>query len=253
MRKIIFFFLLISFFSLQSAWADTSLDLYHKANIAYQKMDYPAAVSLYEQLIKTGNISADVYYNLGNAYFKNGNAPRAILNYERAKKLNPEDEDINFNLKIASLKVMDKMDVIPEVFYKRWIRAIAMSFPSNTWTTLFIILVWFLFGAAAFYMTGQTSALKKISFVLIMVFAFLSVSSFVFAKKRYAISRQEKQSIIITPSVYIKSSPDEKGNDLFILHEGTKVDVLDELNGWDKIRIANGTIGWMKSTDLENI
>src|SRR4051812_44117618 len=104
---ILFLFLTGTFLSAQKKDA---LTVYHQANIAYQKMDYAAATDLYEKLIRQGSISAEVYFNLGNSYFKQGNVPKAILNYERAKKLAPDDEDIDFNLKIAGLKVVDRID-----------------------------------------------------------------------------------------------------------------------------------------------
>ena len=134
-----------------------ALTLYHTANTAYQKQDYAGSIKLYEQLIADGNVSTEVYFNLGNSYFKEGNVPRAIINYERAKKLAPEDEDIEFNLKIASLKVVDRIDNVPEVFYKRWIRSMATIFPANTWSIVFVILIWLVFMSAGFYVISSVS------------------------------------------------------------------------------------------------
>lgn len=238
--------------ALGSAKSD-ALKIYHQANIAYQKLDYESSIRLYEQLIKNKSVSEEVYYNLGNSYFKAGNFAKAILNYERGKKLDPDDEDINFNLKIASLKVVDKIESVPQIFYKKWINQFSVLFPADTFSIVLIIMIWLLFASAAFYVIVHTVTGKKISFILIIIFLFLTCIGGVMAARSHAIARIDQQSIIMETSVYVKSSPDEKGNDLFILHEGTKVDVLDQLNNWRKIRIANGSVGWMKLDEMEII
>jgi tetratricopeptide (TPR) repeat protein len=248
----------ILFFFLSSIHATAMTDaeamkIYHEANIAYQKLDYEKCIQLYEQLVKNKHVSPEVYFNLGNAYFKAGNFAKAILNYERTKKLTPDDEDVNFNLKIASLKVIDKIESVPEIFYKRWINSLSTLLTSDTFTIIFILMVWLLFVSAAFYVIGQSVFLRKISFFGIIIFLLLSIAGGVIAARSHAIMNVDKQGIIMTSSVYVKSSPDEKGNDLFILHEGTKVDVMDVLNNWRKIRIANGSIGWMKAEEMEII
>src|SRR4051812_45195426 len=114
MKKCISILLLMTVFvKVHAADQSQALKIFHEANIAYQKQDYGSSIKLYEQLIKNQNVSTEVYFNLGNSYFKSGNTSKAILNYERAKKLSPDDEDINFNLKIASLKVVDKIEPVP--------------------------------------------------------------------------------------------------------------------------------------------
>jgi tetratricopeptide (TPR) repeat protein len=226
---------------------------YRQANIAYQKQDFEQSIKLYEELIKNNKVSSDIFYNLGNAYFKNGNFSKAILNYERSLKLSPDDEDAMFNLKIASLKVVDKMESVPEIFYKKWLNAIARILPSNSWTILFIVMIWILFSSLAFYFLGNSVRIKKISFLLTILFLVFTAATGFIAARSHSINNVEEKAIIMSSSVYIKSSPDDKGNDLFILHEGTKVEILDKLNTWSKIRIANGGIGWMPSGDLEKI
>ncbi len=246
--------LLLHFALITRASSDSeAIKTFHLANIAYQKLDYEKSINLYEQLIKNKTISEEVFFNLGNSYFKAGNFAKAILNYERAKKLDPDDDDTNFNLKIASLKVVDKIESIPQIFYKRWINQFSVLLPADTFSIVLIVMIWLFFASAAFYISSSTVTGKKISFILIVVFLFLTGLSGVMAVRSHAIARIDKQSIIMSTSVYVKSSPDEKGNDLFILHEGTKIDVLDQIDNWRKIRIANGSVGWMKSDDMEII
>jgi len=253
MKKLIYFFLFLAMSTSLFAQKKDALTLYHTANTAYQKQDYAGSIKLYEQLIADGNVSTEVYFNLGNSYFKEGNVPRAIINYERAKKLAPEDEDIEFNLKIASLKVVDRIDNVPEVFYKRWIRSMATIFPANTWSIVFVILIWLVFMSAGFYVISYSTGLKKISFISGIVLTIFTITTYLMSARSYSISHVEEQAIVISSSVYVKSSPDEKGNDLFILHEGTKVEILEPFEGWKKIRIANGTIGWLKLNEIEKI
>jgi tetratricopeptide (TPR) repeat protein len=226
---------------------------FYEGNIAYQKLDYPKSILVYEDLLKNNYRSVEIYFNLGNAYFKSGDFSRAILNYERAKKLEPEDEDIAFNLKIASLKVVDKIDAVPEIFYKRWINRLSLLISPDTWSIILILMVWLMFAAAALYITGRTVAMKKIAFLNIIVFIILTCTSGIMAARSHMRINVDKQAIIMTSSAYVKSSPDEKGNDVFILHEGTRVDVLDEIGEWKKIRIANGNIGWVKGSEMEQI
>ncbi|MCX6292044.1 MAG: tetratricopeptide repeat protein, partial [Bacteroidetes bacterium] len=226
---------------------------FNKAKEYYQKSDYENAARLYESIVKSGMVSAEVYYNLGNCYFKTGNISATMLQYERAKKFSPDDEDISFNIKIASLKVVDKMEVVPEVFYKRWQRNIALFFTTDTWTKIFLVNFWLLFIFLSGYVISASSFIKKISFITAIIFLITSVSTFMATQKSYSMTYVDQQAIITSASVYVKNSPDEKGSDQFIIHEGTKVDVLDELGDWKKIRIANGSIGWLKQNEMEVI
>lgn len=232
---------------------EMALKKYHEANIAYQKLDYEKSITLYKDLLENNFRSVEVYFNLGNSYFKSGDFSRAILNYERAKKIAPYDEDTNFNLKIASLKVVDKIETAPQIFYKRWVNRMSTIFSSDTWTTLFIVFLWMFFATTALYVTVTDVTSKKISFFSLLLFLLVTVSSAILMLKSHVTMNVDKQAIIMSSSVYIKSSPDEKGNDLFILHEGTKADVLDEIGEWRKIRIANGSVGWMKIEEMETI
>lgn len=247
---------LLVYFLFSSLVISASTDyqkVFHDANIAYQKMDYEKSIELYSSLVKDGKVSSDVFYNLGNSYFKRGDFPKAILNYERAKKLAPDDEDISFNIKLAGLKVVDKMEAVPEIFYKRWFNALARSISADNWATLFVAMIWLLLGSAAYYFLAKSVGAKKLAFTLLLLFLLLSISSGLMASRSHQITYTDKHAIIMAASVYVKSSPDENGNDQFILHEGTKVEVLDELNEWNKIRIANGSVGWMKSDEMERI
>lgn len=253
MKKIFVLFFLVQITRMAISNPTETLAVYKQGNLQYQKMDYTGAIKTYESILSKGTSSSQVYFNLGNAYFKSGNVPKAILNYERAIKINPDDEDIKFNLKIASLKIVDRIDNVPEVFYKRWFNQIVAFMPANSWSMTFIISFWLLFISAAIYIFGTTSRIKKISFIFIMMFFLISIFTYTTAASSKKMYHDDRQGIIMSSSVYVKSSPDEKGNDLFILHEGTKVDIIENFENWNKIKIANGTIGWLKANDVEKI
>jgi len=233
--------------------AEDPKTLFRKANEYYQKEDFESAIRTYEELIKERTVSVEVYFNLGNAYFKTGNVSKSIVNYERALKLSPDDEDILFNLKIAQLKVIDKIEPVPDIFYKRWMRSVAGLLPEDKWTSIFTALFWLMIVFAGIFYLGKKSAVRKTGFVLMIIMLFLSLTSFVLTRQSIAMNRTEQKAIIMVPSVYVKSSPEDKGSDLFILHEGSKVEILDEFAEWNKVRIANGSIGWVKQTVFEII
>lgn len=229
------------------------IDVFHKGNIAYQKGDYSSAISAYKDILKSGSVSTEVYFNLGNAYFKSDSLAKAILNYERAKKLNPDDEDILANLKLASIRVVDKIDPIPQIFYKRWLIALAGGLSSDTWSIVFLSLIWLAFASALLYIFGHSILLKKISFFLIFGFLALSAFTFIIAKESHSENYVDQQGIVMVSTAYIKSAPDEKGNDLFILHEGAKVEASEIVNGYRKIKTANGSVGWIAYSQIEII
>jgi tetratricopeptide (TPR) repeat protein len=255
-RTFLYVFLLTIFnfqFTVFNSFAGSPQDDFIKANELYKHGDYENAVKAYEKMLNEGNTSAEIYFNLGNSYYKLNNVSKSILNYERGLKLAPDDEDINFNLRIAQLKVADKIEPLPEIFYVRWLKSLTAWLPLAAWSTVFLACFWLLFLSAGFYLFAHSSAAKKTAFALILVFMFLSLSSFLVARESHRSTATNIHAVIASASVYVKSSPDEKGNDLFILHEGTKVNVLDELGEWKKIRIANGTVGWLKVHDIEVI
>lgn len=227
--------------------------LFEKGNNFYQKSDYEAAAKTYEEIIKQGYESAELYYNLGNTYYKTGKIPNAILFYERAKKLAPNDEDINFNLKIANLQIIDKINPMPEFFLKRWWNNIADLLPANDWAWLAILILFCLLILIIVSLLSYNLGLKKITLFLSAVLFIISCLSFLLARYQYKHLLNKNKAIIFTPSAYVKSSPNEKSIDLFILHEGTKVEINDVLGEWEKIKLINGNIGWVKSHNLEII
>jgi len=224
--------------------------LLDSANTAYSKNKFDAAIKHYDQIIASGYESPEVYYNLGNAHYKSSHIALAILNYERAKKLSPADEDINYNLKMANAKLADKIESLPQLFITDWWNSFLLSLSEKNWSILFIVFIWIGFTGLLIYFLTKNRSTKQLGFIIcVSGFAFSFLFLFV-ARKSHNISMSRNEAIVLTSSVSIKGSPSEQGTNLFILHEGTKVH-LEQTNGdWLEVKIPNGNRGWIKSSDL---
>ena len=228
-------------------------DLFSRANLFYQKQEYDSAEKLFTEVVQYDSSLADAWFNLGNVYFREGEIAKAIVCYERAKKLSPADEDIDFNLHVANLRVTDKIDPLPRIFYLRWIDAASLLFSPGNWAIIIVILFWLFAIFILCYFLVSSITIRKLGFFMALLSLFLMISSYALALHQQEVVYGAEAAIITSPSVYVKSSPDEKSSDLFILHEGTKIEVLDELNDWKKIRIANGNVGWVLRNNFETI
>ncbi|MCX6304716.1 MAG: tetratricopeptide repeat protein [Bacteroidetes bacterium] len=224
-----------------------------KANKAYSAGSYSIAADLYQKVADAGFASPELFYNLGNTYFKMNDYSRAILWYERARRLDPGNEDINFNLNVANTKISDKIEPLPELFYKRWFNGLIQFLPADTWAMMFICMVVAGLLGLVMYLASRVLVLRKIGFWAALGLFLLSFVSFVFAWNGYNFANSASEAIIFAPTITVKSSPDDKSTDLFVVHEGTKVKLLDNISGWYEIRIANGSVGWLPKNSLEKI
>ena len=224
-----------------------------KANKAYSAGSYTTAADLYNKVVSAGYEAPELYYNLGNTYFKMNDYAHAILWYERAMRLAPGNEDIDFNLNVANTKISDKIEPLPVLFYKRWFNALLQLFSVDTWAGIGVLL--FLAGllGGALYLTSRILVLRKAGFWSASGFILLSLFALLMAWSSNSFTKSASEAIIFAPTITVKSSPDEKSTDLFVVHEGTKVRLLDNINGWFEIRIANGSVGWLPLTSLEKI
>ncbi len=222
----------------------------NNANKAYQNGLYEEAVSIYEKVLKQGHTSAELYYNLGNAYFKANKIPSAILNYERALKLDPTNEDIIYNLKVSNNQIIDKIDELPKLFYQRWWESLKQLNAPDNWAILSIILFSLLFTSIAIFLLSPSVNLRRVLLPIGFGLLFFTVLVFIIAQNTYKNANSKNEGIIYAASLSVKSSPEESGVDLFVVHEGLKVQIIDELTGWKEIRIANGSKGWVKSETI---
>lgn len=220
---------------------------------AYTAGDFNEALQSWLELYDSGYRSPNLSYNIGNAYFKLGEIPDAILFYERAHLLKPADENINYNLGIAKTLTVDRFNEIPELFFVRWFNFISLMFKGNTWSiisvTSFIICLIFL----SLYIYSSRYKLKVTGFWIAIMLFTISVSSISFSLQNNSLVNDSRKAIIMVPQISGKSSPDNSGTDLFILHEGTKVSIGDEVGGWYEIRLSDGNKGWVPVTSVNII
>ncbi|MBE9485330.1 MAG: tetratricopeptide repeat protein [Bacteroidetes bacterium] len=228
-------------------------DLITQGDSAYNSEMYTEAISNYEAVLDQGFESAQLYYNLGNAYFNINMLPAAILNYERAKVLAPADADIDFNLNIANSMIPDKIEPVPEIFYIRWWKSLRNSFNLYTWTIASISIFVMLILCAGIFFLSRNILMRKFAFWSGIFFILFSIAGFSMTYTRYDIQSKHLEAIVFDPTITVKSSPNQLGKDLFVIHEGTKVFILEEINEWCNIKIANGSAGWLPATSIKRI
>jgi len=236
-----------------SAQTEELSSVFEDANRLYLAQKYDAAISRYESVINNGYESGEVYFNLGNAYFKSGKLQYAILNYERAKKIIPNDDDVEFNLQLARVQLVDKVESIPELFIYRWIDSILSAFSLHTmvWMIYFLFLaVLGLFSVFLFTRTVESKRYSLMSAMFLTFFLVIGIANFLIQSYRQSNS---EFAIVMTDVANIKSAPDSNGNDLFVIHRGIKVQVLDSVNKWSKIRLVDGKVGWIPEKEVETI
>ena len=223
------------------------------ADSAYVNGNYQEAIKVYESLLKQGE-SAELYYNLGNAYYRTENITRAVLNYERALLLSPGDGDIRFNLQIARSKTIDKIVPESEMFFVTWYRSLVNIMSVDGWGRMALVSLALVIVLFLVYLFSARVWVQKVGFfgggILLVVFVF---SNFFAWQQRQQLLNREG-AIVVAPSVTVKSTPAQNGTDLFILHEGTKVVITDgSMKSWREIRLADGKKGWIESKKIELI
>ena len=224
-----------------------------EANKLYQDGDYQKAIELYNQVLDAGVESSAVYYNLGNSYYKAGEISKAILNYERALVLNPGDKDTKYNLTLAQKATVDKIKVLPELFFVRWYNSFVSTFSADQWAYFSVALfIAFLIMAALFF-HSDSIGLKKTGFTVGIVLLLLTAVTIFFATKQYHRVSDRNYGIVMTPSVVVRGAPDSSGTELFVVHEGLKVQIVESLGDWYNVRMADGNEGWIMKSDLEKI
>ena len=235
------------------AYSQNSKVLVDSAEIYFKNTQYDKAINAYNKIIASGEESAALFYNLGNAYYKNNNIPLAIANYERAKRLAPNDEDIIFNLRLAKTQTIDKVSSIPVFFLTDWYNRITGITTTNKWAYISIVSFLLSLSLLLFYFFSRSVQIKKLTFLTASFLLLISLVSMASSYNQKKLNFDRRFAIITTPSVSIKGSPDESSTNLFVLHSGTKLQVLDQIQDWYKIKIENGEIGWIKFNDVEKI
>ena len=225
--------------------------LFNRATETYNNGDYQKAIDYYSEILDNGEHSAELYFNLGNANYKLNQIAPSIYNYEKALLLSPNDKEIKNNLTYARNMTLDAIEVMPETGLSRIYKAITgiMTFDQWSYTAVLFMFLFVLLYIAFYYFKYATK--KRIAFISSIVSLFISVMAVVFAFVQYNDFKADQPAIVFDSEVQIKAEPNKRSEPIFVLHEGTKVNVLDELNEWKKIKIVDGKTGWVSSESIK--
>ena len=225
-------------------------EIFITANQAYRSQEYKRAIELYQQILSQGYESAEIYYNLGNCYYRLDQIGQAILYYEKALRLDPNDEDIKYNLEIANLRVVDRIKLPPRFFLFDWWDDVKFFFSLKD--LIYMISISFFLVSVFFicWLFIRNYRIRRFFLTLSILAVILIVFWGYVYYLRIDEYKHHHQGIILAPSVTVLSAPDENSTDVFILHEGVKVDLDEQRQDWVKIRLADGKTGWVKSNVL---
>ena len=248
MRKILFTTILACIAAIVSAATKA------EADEMYEKEQYSDAAKIYETLLKSNGEAAEVYYNLGNCYYKMDNIPLAVLNYERAILLSPGDNDIRANLALARGKTIDKVVPPSEMFFVTWWRDLANSMSIDAWEILGITSFLLVLIGVALYLFRTRLWVRKVGIYGAMLFFVVTLISNLAALSQHLGLKYRNTAIILAPSVTVKSSPSDRSTDLFLIHEGSKVEILDSsMKEWMEVKFEEGKQGWIPVSTAEII
>jgi tetratricopeptide (TPR) repeat protein len=227
--------------------------VFEKANQLYLNGEYSSAREEYQKIINSGFESVELYYNLGNTFYKLGQIPPAILYYEKALIINPKDLDIRFNLDLANKLVVDKINPVNEFFFRKWFRNISGILETDTWGYISLISFVLLLSVILVVYVARGFKFRKVMVTSGVILLILLVFSLLFGGIQSKQSVHPDSAIVFSSSLTAKSSPDPGGTDLFVIHEGVKVKITDKVGTWIRIRLADGNEAWIPENSVERI
>lgn len=228
-------------------------DNFDKATTLYQKGDYTQAAAVYSSILKSGKESSALYYNLGNTYYKLNNVPESIYYYEKALQLDPENTDAKNNLIFANQMKVDAITPLPKTWVRQLSDGIVGLFSAHTWAVLSIIGVFAFVLSFLLYYFVERTALKRTFFSLMLVFLFFAVGSYTLAHFCHKQVSQTQYAILFDKTVRVFSDANAYSSEVMQLHEGTKVEIIEDAKDWVKIRLVNGKTGWTKVSSLRKL
>lgn len=227
--------------------------LFSEANTFYKVEDYQRALDVYLSIEEQGYQSSDLYFNLGNTYYKLNKVAPAIYYFEKALKLNPANEDAAFNLAFAKRMTIDVIEELPKTFLQKFSINVIQKLPFDTWALIAVIASFLTALFFLIYFFSSSSKKKLIYFNTTILTLVIMLVTVIFAYKNYDTVQLNRTAIIFATKAVIKNAPTKSSEEAFELHEGTKVIILDELDDWKKIKIADGKVGWINDQLLKEI
>ena len=253
-RKILYTILAVVSFAVSVRGADpTSAERWSSGNAAYSAGNYDEAIAEYQAIVDGGEYSLELYYNLANAHFKAENIGKAILYYNKALRLDPSQEDVLHNLAIAEAKTKDRVGEETAFFLAEWMRALRNTMSCTAWSVLSLVAFALFLAFALLFLLATPIKVRKAGFfcALCAVVLFVATISFAISSRSDILTHDE--AIVLSSAISVKSSPDRSATDLFVLHEGTKVRIVSEVDEWCEVVLADGKKGWLQKNDIEEI
>jgi tetratricopeptide (TPR) repeat protein len=225
--------------------------LFEQANTFYNNGKYTEAIDSYEKIIESGQHSAELYYNIANAHYKLNHIAPSIYYYEKALQLAPNDSEIKNNIVFARNMTIDAIDKMPEVGFSVWLKNIANYTTFDSWAKAAVVLMLLFIGLYLVYYFTQTSLRKRLVFIGSIASLLLVFISVALAYHNYNLTQKDQPAIVFAKESVIKNEPNLRSNEAFKLHEGTKVQILETVDNWKKIQLADGKTGWVLSEDIK--
>ena len=250
MKQLLYIVLVLSSFVVN---AQSANELFKKGNKLYTEQDYDAAIEAYEAVVAGGMESSDLYFNLGNCYYKLNKIAPSIYNYEKALKIDPNNDDAQNNLSYAKRMSIDVIEELPKTFLQRFSENVIMKFTYDQWAVIGVIAAGLVALFFLLYFFSTTTRKKFVFFNLSLLMALALIVSTIFAFSNFDTVKKNRQAIIFAAKSEVKNAPMMSSELVFELHEGTKVIILDGLDNWVKIKLADGKIGWIPQIDLKEI
>ncbi|CAI8363890.1 MAG: Uncharacterised protein [Flavobacterium sp. SCGC AAA160-P02] len=247
MKKLLILLLFVS----QFVASQSAEGLFKKANEQYKLENYNEAIKTYKEIEELRLISSEMYYNLGNCYYKLNQVAPAIYNYEKALLINPLNEDASNNLVFAKRLTIDNIEELPKSIFQKIDETIIKKLSYNEWAIISVIFSFLGCGLFFLFYFSYTPTKKRIFFITSLLSFFLLILSSVFTIKEHSYTQANIEAIIFVEESEIKNAPTSNSDTIFKLHEGTKVKVLDTLDRWKKIKIADGKIGWIDTNQIK--
>ena len=231
--------------------AQNTDELFNKANNLYKNGSYEQAVELYKSIIESKNISSELFYNLGNCYYKLNKVGPSIYNYEKALLLDPLNEDAKNNLVFAKRLTLDRIEELPKSVLQKFNENYISKISFNGWAVIAVVISFLASLLFILYYFSITPSSKRIFFSTSILSFILLVISLAITYHQFSKTSNTVEAIVFSDEVSVKNEPTKNGDEVFSLHEGTKVIVLDEVDDWKKIRLSDGKIGWLKSNNIK--
>lgn len=231
-----------------------NLESFEKANTYYLSENYSDAAEAYEAILASGSHSTELYFNLGNSYFKLNKIAPCILNYEKALVLSPNNERILNNLSFANKMTVDKIETVPELNIFKPLKKIFHFFSLTGWAIMSIVFICLFITFFIAYYLEPKAAKKRLFFILGFFSICLTIGCFLIANKKGEVKKNLKYAVVFSQESAIKLEPELKSESIFYLHEGTKVMLIDSSNAyWTKIKLQDGRVGWISNESLKKI